>query len=315
MKEIGGYIQFEKNYGSIYHEGAVALNCGRNALAYLIKAKQIKKIVLPYFLCHSVRNLCTKHDVAVRFYHINESLVPDNVHLEPDEWLYVVNYYGQLSQETILLLNRHFKRVILDNAQDYFRMPIEKMDTIYSCRKFFGVSDGAFLYTDLLLKEQIPQDESFERMGFLLGRFERSASEFYQDYVHNNDSFDDAEMLKMSKLTANILRGIDFHRVKALRTANFSYLHERLYSVNQLSLIHTEGAFAYPLWLKNGAMIRRELISRKVFVPLLWPNVLEDVSSSALEYDFADNIIPIPCDQRYGKEEMKYICDLVLNLL
>jgi hypothetical protein len=44
MKEIGGYLELDRYNGSIFHKGAVALNCGRNCLAYLIKTKKIKKL-------------------------------------------------------------------------------------------------------------------------------------------------------------------------------------------------------------------------------------------------------------------------------
>lgn len=57
MKEIGGYIELDTYRGKMLHEKAVALNCGRNALAYLIKSKSIKRILLPYFLCSSVVNV------------------------------------------------------------------------------------------------------------------------------------------------------------------------------------------------------------------------------------------------------------------
>lgn len=32
-------------------------------------------------------------------------------------------------------------------------MPVENVDTLYICRKFFGVADGAFLYTDSFSNE------------------------------------------------------------------------------------------------------------------------------------------------------------------
>ena len=41
MKEIGGYMERETYRLPMRHEGAVALNCGRNALAYLIEARNI----------------------------------------------------------------------------------------------------------------------------------------------------------------------------------------------------------------------------------------------------------------------------------
>lgn len=43
MTEIGGYIELDDFHGSMLHEKAKHLNCGRNALAYLIESRKIKK--------------------------------------------------------------------------------------------------------------------------------------------------------------------------------------------------------------------------------------------------------------------------------
>ena len=95
MKEYGGYIEFENYHGNMVHEGAISLNCGRNALAYLCEAKKIKKLYLPYFLCSSVPNLCKKIGVEYGYYHINEKFEPIfNQALGEEEWLYIVNFYG-----------------------------------------------------------------------------------------------------------------------------------------------------------------------------------------------------------------------------
>lgn len=49
MKEIGGYIEMEHYNLPMLHDRAIALNCGRNCLAYLIRAKEIKK-----FCCQNI---------------------------------------------------------------------------------------------------------------------------------------------------------------------------------------------------------------------------------------------------------------------
>ena len=111
--------------------------------------------------------------------------------LEDDEWLYLVNLYGQLSNDDISGYVVKYKRVIVDQANDYFAEPIPGVDTFYTCRKWFGVADGAFLYTDKQIREEFPQDESYNRMEFLLGRFELTASDFYAGYNANNNYFRD----------------------------------------------------------------------------------------------------------------------------
>lgn len=311
MREIGGYIEFERYEGSVYHDNAIALNCGRSCLAYLIRAKKIKKIKLPYFLCDSVRNTCEAESVLITYYNINEEFLPKEVSLADDEWLYVVNYYGQLSQENIKDLKVKYSRVIVDNAQAYFQMPVEGVDTLYTCRKYFGVADGAFLYTDTVLDESIENDISYDRMNFLLGRFEKTASEFYDEYVINNRLFASEPVKCISKLTMNLLRGIDYLNVREQRTRNYVFLHEKLGMFNKLNLKLVDGAFMYPFYHENVVEIRRKLQQEKIYIPMLWPNVLDDVAEDELEYSFAKNILPLPVDQRYGTEDMEYIVERI----
>ena len=68
MREIGGYIEFEQFHKEMLHESAIKLNCGRNCLAYLIKMRGIISIAFPYFLCESVKNICKKYNVNIRYY-------------------------------------------------------------------------------------------------------------------------------------------------------------------------------------------------------------------------------------------------------
>lgn len=309
MREIGGYFELDKYSMPMLHEGAIALNCGRNTLAYLIEAKGIEKIKVPKFLCDTVRGVCEKEKISISFYSITRDFLPEELTLEADEWLYLVNFYGQLDNDIIRGYVEKYERIIVDHAQAYFQMPLENVDTLYTCRKFFGVADGGILYTDTKLDREIPQDESFDRMGFVLGRFERSASEFYAEAASNNDFFADEPIKLMSKLTENLLHGIDYEAVKHKRTKNFEILHEAFGKINPLKLTVPQGAFMYPLYLEKGGEIRRKLQAKKIFIPTLWPDVFEHCDESELEYDYAKNILPIPVDQRYDEEDMKYIME------
>ena len=46
MNSIGGYFELELQRGKEYHEHAVKLNTGRNALKYILKVKEYEKIYL-----------------------------------------------------------------------------------------------------------------------------------------------------------------------------------------------------------------------------------------------------------------------------
>lgn len=315
VKEYGGYIELDKYRLPMLHDGMIALNCGRNCLAYLIEARNIKKLALPYFMCDSVSELCKKYDVTISFYHVDENFMPEEIVLKSDTWLYIMNYYGQLTGRDLSELKAKYERIIVDNAQAYFDEPISDTDTLYTCRKFFGVPDGAFLYTNAVSEREYPQDESFERMRFLLGRFERTASEFYDEYSANNHLFANEPVKRMSKLTENLLRGIDYGFVKQRRTDNFRLYHQKLKSCNQLLLREVEGAFAYPLLIENGAGVRRALQQKKIYIPTLWPNVLNEVGEDRLEYNFVNNILPLPCDQRYDENDIKCIAEEIIKCI
>lgn len=314
MKEIGGYIELDTCRHAMLHEDAILLNCGRNALAYLLEAKGIKKLYLPSFLCDSVANVCKKYGVEVVFYHIGENWLPKDLVIDGDAWLYIVNFYGQITREDLARLAAAYRNIIIDNAQAYFDAPLANVDTLYTCRKFFGVSDGAVLYTNSKLERSLEIDESFNRIHYVLGRYERTASEFYEEAAQNNDIFDNEPIKEMSRLTKNLLRSIDYEYVKQVRTNNFAYLHEKLREVNKLNVRLIEGAFMYPLLIDDGMKIRKQLQQMKIYIPTLWPNVLEECEPDTLEYKFAAEILPIPVDQRYGIEDMEYLVEVIRSV-
>ncbi len=313
MREIGGYLELERNTGSLLHDGALPLVSGRACLRYLIEQRGIRAMALPDFLCGVVAETCAACGVRTRSYPVDASLRPLVPELGRDEWLYAVNYYGQLSQEELAALAARCPRLIVDNAQAYFAPPLPGVDTLYTCRKFLGVPDGAFLFTDAPARG-LEEDRSLERMRFVLGRFERGAGAFYEDACRNNDLLP-SQPLRMSRLTENLLRGIDYARVRRQRSENFLRLHEALGASNLLSIRPTDGAFAYPLLLEEAPAIRRALIAEKIYVPVLWPNVLREQPEGSAARRLAEHILPLPCDQRCGAEETAFVAAAVQRLL
>ena len=307
-KEIGGYFEFETYHGTTPHDAALAFNTARNCLEFLISAKRISEIALPFFLCDAVKYVCERQNVIIRYYNVNEQLEPILEDITPSAYLYFVNYYGQFDNEWIRKLKSKHKNLIVDNVQAFFQEPLPETDTIYTCRKFFGVPDGAYLYTDTYDGyETLEQDESYERMYHIMGRFERTGSEFYTAYTDCEDSFCKQLPKKMSKLTSNILRSFNYSYISTVRTENFSYLQSVFSHINKLDLKIPEGPYMYPLLVENGAIVRKKLQEEKIFIPILWPDVFNCSDAAEFEKYLASNILPIPVDQRYTVDDMEYI--------
>ena len=312
-KEIGGYLELERFTGPMLHEKALALSSGRACLSYLIEQRGIRKIALPDFDCDVVEAVCRAHEIDIRFYPVGADLRPTTLQTEENEWFYLVNFYGQLTADELKSIAGRVPRLIVDNAQAYFDLPLKGVDTLYTCRKFLGVADGGFVYTDAPGRE-LPADESRERMSFVLGRFERPAGEYFAAAAKNNDELS-MEPRRMSALTENLLRAVDYEQVRRIRTENFGRLHEGLCAWNALAVRMTEGAYAYPLMLPEGQKIRKRLIEQKIFVPMLWPNVPAQQPYDSEARRLAEEILPLPCDQRYGAEEMDFIIRAVRDCL
>lgn len=315
-KEIGGYIELDDIEGKEYHNKAIALNSGRHCLEYLIKAKNIKKMYIPYFLCSAIKKVCEKCNCEFEYYSIDKNFnIKFDRNLLKNEYIYIVNYYGQLQDKTKLEYKNKYKNIIIDNAQAFFDKPTDNIDTLYTCRKFFGVSDGGYLYTNVSLNDDIFIDKSYERIKYILGRYEVDAETFYKASADNNENFINEDLKYMSKLTHNLLKRIDYDKVARRRTENFKYLHNEISNINKLELCVPYGAFMYPLYIENGKELKKFLIENKIYVPTLWSDVYEIVDKNSVEMMLTDNIVALPCDQRYDINDMKRIINEIRRWL
>ncbi len=323
MTPIGGYFSLELNEGRERHHKALHLNAGRYALEYLLKARKYRKVYIPYYICDSVLEPIRRLGVEYELYHINELLEPaEKLQPEDDEAVLYVNYFG--------LKNRYagtfcyaYRNTILDQTQAFYSEPGNSFedpkihcDTFYSCRKFFGVPDGAYLYTDCRLEEELPQDESFERMTFLTKRIDCSAQDAYAEFQTNDEAISYLGMRRMSRLTGAMMQGIDYTKKANRRIHNFHILDKALRGTNQFKGDMDYGTvpMVYPYLVEGGNRLRQYLIDHHVFCARYWPNVLESCDKNDFEYHLAENLVCLPIDQRYGEEDMKLILFLLGRL-
>lgn len=305
MKEIGGYFGLEDFVHNEYYPDLIHMNLGRTALLYLLSALRCKKILLPYFLCDSVTERCVASDMEVEFYSIDRDLIPQmSRSLTDGEYIYLVNYYGQLSDEAILSYKKKYKNIIVDHTHSFFQRPLSGIPTIYSCRKYFGLPDGAYLSADIPDAPTLPMDKSRERMEHILGRYEGNASDYYHIMLEHAAAFHKEPPKSMSRLTRNLLNAIDYEAVRKKRNENYDYLHTELHSFHALSFIKPDGPFTYPFYSKHAPGIRKALAARNIYIPVYWSNILKEMAPDTVEYDYSAHILPLPCDQRYGTQEL-----------
>ena len=309
IKPIGGYFELELPQFAELHADAIALNSGRFCLEYILRCKQYNKVYVPYFTCDSVVEPMEKLNIQYEFYHIGKDYkITDEIELSEGAALLYTNYWGMQDDYCALLADKYKHKLILDYTQAFYSKPIEGIDTFYSCRKFFGVPDGGYLYTDAKASFSIEQDESYKRMGSLVKRIDLSPEDGYDDFHRVGAEFSNMPMRRMSRLTRRMMQGIDYRKAAQRRISNYNMLRKHL---GGRQLRDGEVPMIYPYVSEQGQELRKKLIDQKAFVAKYWPNVDEWSGENATEAWMANHILPLPVDQRYEEEDMEKLIHLI----
>lgn len=311
IKPIGGYFELELPVYPELHADAIALNSGRFCLEYVLRCRHYKKVYVPYFTCDSAIEPIKKLGVRYEFYHIDkEYRIIGEIRLNDGEALMYTNYWGLQDAYCQLLASKYGRRLILDYTQAFYSEPIIGIDTFYSCRKFFGVPDGGYLYTDAQADFAIAQDESYTRMSSLVKRIDISPEAGFQDFHDISSIFHEMPIRKMSNFTKRMMGGIDYEHAARRRIDNYNTLQQQL---GGRKLYFGEVPMVFPYTSEAGQELRRNFIANKVFVAKYWPNVDEWAGEHALETWMANHILPLPIDQRYDVNDMDRIIYLIKN--
>ena len=313
MIPIGGYFSLELPLANTFHPNALALNTGRNCLEYVLRCRKYCKVYIPYYTCGVVMEPFQKLGVVYDYYRINQKLeLAEEITLNDDEALLYTNYFGLKQPYAEQLAKRYGTQLVMDNTQAFYAMPIPSIDTFNTCRKFFGVPDGAYLYSDAKADFDIEQDVSYDRMSFLLKRLDLGAEAGYADFREQSERLVGQPIKWMSKLTMQMMSSIDYKTAANRRRSNYQKLHDHLAASNQLQLPLTEDSvpMVYP-YLTDDKDLKKRLIAEKIFVATYWPNVLEWCKPNDWEFQLAEKTVFIPIDQRYGEEDMNRIIDII----
>lgn len=318
MNAIGGYFEIEEEGIGIFpHKDAILLNTGRNALEYILSALgSIKKIYLPYYTCEVVLEPINKLKIPFQYYHIDQNFeIADSITLDDDEYIIVNNYFG-IKDAYIAKIADFFKdQIIVDCAQAFFAPIISNTKMFYSMRKFVGVPDGGVAYGIICDKlKEYSIDDSSDRLNHLYLRKEKGPEAGFKVYQENEGKLDNQDIKQMSKFTKEKLANIDYQSIINKRRENFCYMHSLLKYTNVLQIPEITSfasPLVYPYMPENRDDLRTKLIGNRIYVAKYWPNV-KPLSTFELEVNFADNIIPIPIDQRYNKDILNELVTYII---
>ncbi|MCO7125015.1 hypothetical protein NIE88_04405 [Sporolactobacillus shoreicorticis] len=316
-KIIGGFFSLELPVRTEYHSQALRLNSARYALEYVLRIRNYKKIYLPAYICDSVLQPMKRLNVAFAFYTIDEHLAPIfNSIPEDDACLLYVNYFG-INSSNVQNICHNLKHVIIDNTQAFFEQPLTGIDTVYSPRKFFGVPDGGYLYTDSKAQLDLEQNPSYYLCDALLKQIDLGSVSAEPLFEQNEAYLDTCGMHAMACATQRLLTSIDYEQARTIRNDNFHFLHQQLGRYNQLDTHfgNVNGPICYPFLIERGEQLKNHLLRHHIYADDFWEDALSRVPSASFEYRLAKDLVALPIDQRYTQTDMNYIVQTIRGFL
>lgn len=318
--EIGSFLELQLPKGLEYYnqkENIARLNTGRAAIWHALRITGAKTIWLPIYECDTVRNFLINKDMNIKYYHIDKNFNPIDLYAKSEDSVLFCNYFGIMSHERMGILSINYPHVIIDNCQAFFCEPLPNVLNVYSCRKFVGVPDGAYVIGTSADKfvDEYPQSYSSDTASFLFQRIEYGCEgKGYESRSINENRINTEDTMKMSVLTSAILDGTDYKFIKGKRRENFEIANELFSDINQINpiLYYNDKTIpmVYPLVVEDDNLLPK-LQKAKHFQGHWWTYICDEQPIDCFEHWLSRYVIPITIDQRYGRKELEYIANII----
>ncbi len=199
---------------------------------------------------------------------------------------------------------------------------------LFSPRKLVGVSDGGLLtpcsdranvltgicsVRDLRGMADVVQPQ--------LARFE-DEDEAHNEVWYGLNKSKEASLpisdRRISRLTWGLLGLLDANSIAERRRQNFAMLAAQLRAWGLLpDQQPLYVPFGYPVRLPPGqrATVRAYLHERRIFPAVHWTELPSPANEFPSEHGLADELLTLPCDQRYGEAEMNRLAETFLDAM
>jgi len=315
MKPVGGYFELELNKGShLYHTVPYTFKSGRSALHFILRECKPTLVYIPFYTCKVILQSFEAAGISYKYYAIDNNLEPVALpDLANGEYFLYTNYFGLKNAAVNELSARYDHQLIVDCTQAFFTKGNGRSWYFNSCRKFFGVPDGAYLYPpDDMLIQPIENRNTDYSATHLIRRFKGEVQEGYAAF-QENDKLCGPEIAAMSVISERLLSHINYEEVMAARKANFNSLHYIFKNLNQFAIITDPETvpMVYPL-ITPYTTERSKLYSKGIYVPTFWAEVKEGSEMGfETESKLAGNLLPLPIDHRYQEADMQYMAAVI----
>lgn len=309
-------------------DNAALLANGRSAIHVLLGILKPRRVFLPAYLCPSIIAAVHSAGVPFRFFAMTYDLevVAEGLDdLGAGDLLLLIDYFGFPADRKLMQQARAAGAWVLEDAcQAFFTRGVgECADfSLYSPRKSVGVPDGGILVShraDVDLDEEglappplrwwlLSLDAVLRRREFDLHGGDRTWFAHHKKLA----ALEPVGPFRMSDMSRMLLASIDHEQCARKRIENYRVLLANLPHVPLFpDLPAGVVPLGFPVRVGNRAEMLDILYDAGVYPPVHWDFAGSLPTEFTESYRLLGNIMMLPCDQRYGPEDMLRIVSLM----
>jgi hypothetical protein len=305
---------------------------GRSALKMLLTFIPAKRVLLPGYICESVRDCFVKSEVS--YYRIDKELricwsdllekVKNNIDI-----VYLHFFNGYLDEtydfDELKKLKQTYGFMIVEDTTHSILTNKNVVGDycICSLRKWFPIPDGGVLYSrqgltdgECLQKNKwhIDKQKAMKLKNEYLEGEDIDKNKFLSMFIKSENALDDQSGICMiSEISKEVLVGIDLENVITARRDNVEYLANSLIRTG-IKRVALNGGNQVPLFytvlVEERNVIRTWLIKNRIYCPVHW-QLYDELETMPDAVYISAHELSIPIDQRYSHADMAYIVDVL----
>ena len=303
----------------------------RSGIWLLVNQLQPPQVWVPSYLCHTITESIDPNITVLCFYEVDYDL-----RVRSNQWVsevtsgdlvIFIDYFGfPFDHEIGARVKEKGAWVMEDAAQALLSCHVGTNSdfVLFSPRKYIGVPDGGILrvpesfpMSDIFL-EMPPTAWWLKALQAVIMRHEFDdglpSREWFRLFREAEDAAPTGPYA-MTQLSWTILENaVDYSLIAQRRIDNYYALLERLAVYALFPRIEKAVVpLGFPVHVSNRDAVRQTLFDHEIYPPVHW--AIEHIVPPEYEesHRLSRQIMTLPCDQRYGTEDMERIADVFLQ--
>ena len=314
-------------------ESSLFLANGRSGIIVLIDRLKTSGVWMPSYLCPTMIESVDQKKTNVRFYEVDCNLCISSTNwvdqIQSGDLVVLIDYFGfPMDSKVATLAKKQGAWILEDACQALLSEHVGQYSDfiLFSPRKFIGVPDGGVLvsccditFDDIELKH-VPTYWWLKMLEAVINRREfdlyGGKRRWYQLFRETGTTTP-CGYFAMSDLSKKLLFNcFDYSKIAQQRIENYSVLAHRLKNIALFdSLPKGTVPLGFPVIHKQRDRIRESLFQKQIYPPVHWP-IKGIVPGQFIEsHRLANNIMTLPCDQRYAPSQAQFIASTFLEIM